>query len=60
MRAAREQWQLEAQVNTTEHQEWRQRFDEQLASNTTEHRAFTQNSQVLLAEIARLWQRMAG
>lgn len=42
MRAAREQWQLEAQANATE------------------HRAFTQNIQVLLAEIARLWQRVAG
>lgn len=42
MRAAREQWQLEAQANATE------------------HRAFTQNVQVLLAEIARLWQRIAG
>ena len=42
MRAAREQWQLEAQANTTE------------------HRAFTQNIQILLAEIARLWQRLAG
>lgn len=41
MRAAREQWQLEAQANATE------------------HRAFTQNIQVLLAEIARLWQRVA-
>ena len=29
-------------------------------ANTTEHRAFTQNIQVLLAEIARLWQRVAG
>jgi hypothetical protein len=42
MRAAREQWQLEAQANTTE------------------HRAFTQNIQILLAEIARLWQRVAS
>jgi Mg2+ and Co2+ transporter CorA len=29
-------------------------------ANSTEHRAFTQNIQVLLAEIARLWQRVAG
>ncbi len=29
-------------------------------ANATEHRAFTQNIQVLLAEIARLWQRVAG
>jgi hypothetical protein len=29
-------------------------------ANTTEHRAFTQNIQTLLAEIARLWQRVAG
>lgn len=41
MRAAREQWQLEAQANSTE------------------HRAFTQNIQILLAEIARLWQRVS-
>jgi uncharacterized phage infection (PIP) family protein YhgE len=47
--------------------ESRQRFNEQLAAmqqdreaNTAEHRAFTQNIQVLLAEIARLWQRVAG
>ncbi|MEA5448528.1 hypothetical protein VB780_08125 [Leptolyngbya sp. CCNP1308] len=29
-------------------------------ANSTEHRAFTQNIQTLLAEIARLWQRLAG
>ncbi|MBD1917261.1 MULTISPECIES: hypothetical protein [Cyanophyceae] len=29
-------------------------------ANATEHRAFTQNIQVLLAEISRLWQRVAG
>lgn len=29
-------------------------------ANATEHRAFTQNIQTLLAEIARLWQRVAG
>jgi hypothetical protein len=38
----------------------RQRFDQTMAANATEHRAFTQNIQVLLAEIARLWQRVAG
>jgi hypothetical protein len=38
----------------------RQRFDESMAANAAEHRAFTQNIQVLLAEIARLWQRVAG
>lgn len=41
MRAACEQWQLETQANSTEHQ------------------AFTQNIQILLAEIARLWQRVS-
>jgi DNA anti-recombination protein RmuC len=47
-------------------QEWRQRFDEQISemveareANQAEHRAFTQNIQTLLAEIARLWQRLA-
>lgn len=40
--------------------EWQQRFDQAQAANATEHRAFTQNVQVLLAEIARLWQRVAG
>jgi len=47
-------------------QEWKQKFDEQIAemrqgreANSTEHRAFTQNIQTLLAEIARLWQRVS-
>lgn len=46
---------------------WRQSLDEQLAemrrdreSNSAEHRAFTQNIQILLAEISRLWQRLAS
>ena len=46
---------------------WRQSLDEQLAemrrdrdSNNTAHRAFTQNIQILLAEISRLWQRLAS
>ena len=46
--------------------EWNDRFDEQLArfdertaANEAEHNAFRQNIQVLLAEIARLWQRLA-
>ena len=38
----------------------RQSFDQMMAANAAEHRAFTQNVQVLLAEIARLWQRVAG
>ncbi len=38
----------------------RQSFDQSMAANAAEHRAFTQNVQVLLAEIARLWQRVAG
>ncbi len=38
----------------------RQRFDQAIAANSEEHQAFTQNIQVLLAEIARLWQRVAG
>lgn len=38
----------------------RQRFDQAISANSEEHRAFTQNIQVLLAEIARLWQRVAG
>jgi len=40
--------------------EWQERFDQAMQANATEHRAFTQNTQVLLAEIARLWQRVAG
>ena len=40
--------------------EWQERFDQAMQANATEHRAFTQNIQVLLAEIARLWQRVAG
>jgi len=40
--------------------EWQERFDQAMQANATEHRAFTQNTQMLLAEIARLWQRVAG
>jgi hypothetical protein len=43
----------EARADRTEAREARE-------ANTAEHRAFTQNIQVLLAEIARLWQRVAG
>ncbi|MBE9160676.1 hypothetical protein IQ265_28205 [Nodosilinea sp. LEGE 06152] len=53
MRAARE-------ANEAEHREWQKRFDQAMQANSTEHRAFTQNIQTLLAEIARLWQRVAG
>lgn len=45
----------------------RQRFDEALARadrdralNESEHRAFRETFQTMLAEIARLWQRVAG
>ena len=38
----------------------RQSFDQMMAANAAEHRAFTQNVQALLAEIARLSQRVAG
>ena len=40
--------------------EWQERFDQAMQANATEHRVFTQNTQMLLAEIARLWQRVAG
>jgi hypothetical protein len=73
-RADRQRAEQRDQANADEHQEWRRRFDQQMAelraareqwqleaqANATEHRAFTQNIQVLLAEIARLWQRIAG
>lgn len=38
----------------------RRRIDEQTAANATEHRAFQQITQTLLAEISRIWQRLAG
>ncbi|MBD2114917.1 MULTISPECIES: hypothetical protein [Cyanophyceae] len=38
----------------------RQRFDQTMAANATEHRAFRETLQNMLAEIARLWQRVAG
>jgi hypothetical protein len=37
----------------------RQRSAEHLAANDTEHRAFQQITQTLLAEISRIWQRLA-
>jgi hypothetical protein len=70
-RSDRRQWQERWEQQQAE---WGQRFDnllqearadrQQMAeareANEAEHRAFTQNSQVLLAEIARLWRRLAG
>jgi chromosome segregation ATPase len=70
-RSDRRQWQERWEQ---QQQEWGQRFDNLLQearadrqqmqeareANEAEHRAFTQNSQVLLAEIARLWRRLAG
>ena len=38
----------------------RQRSDERAAANDTEHRAFQQITQTLLAEISRIWQRLAS
>ncbi|HEY9878157.1 MAG TPA: hypothetical protein V6D29_06855 [Leptolyngbyaceae cyanobacterium] len=38
----------------------RQEWQQQAAANETEHRAFRQNIQILLAEISRIWQRLAG
>jgi hypothetical protein len=50
----------EARVDRAEMRSAREQWQEQTQANATEHRAFTQNIQVLLAEIARLWQRVAG
>lgn len=38
----------------------RQRADRDRALNESEHRAFRETFQTMLAEIARLWQRVAG
>ncbi|PSN18443.1 hypothetical protein C7271_12470 [filamentous cyanobacterium CCP5] len=38
----------------------RQRSEERAAANDTEHRAFQQITQTMLAEISRIWQRIAG
>ncbi|PSN20586.1 hypothetical protein C7271_01515 [filamentous cyanobacterium CCP5] len=60
MREARAAWEAE-------HREWSQRFDEQqariderAAANEAEHNAFRQTIQTLLAEIARLWNRLSA
>ncbi len=50
----------EARADRAEMRAVREQWQEQAQANATEHRAFTQNIQVLLAEIARLWQRVAG
>jgi hypothetical protein len=50
----------EARADRAEMRAAREQWQEQAQANATEHRAFTQNIQVLLAEIARLWQRVAG
>jgi hypothetical protein len=50
----------EARADRAEMRAAREQWEMQVQANTAEHRAFTQNIQVLLAEIARLWQRVAG
>jgi len=57
----------EARADRQEARADRQRIDEALAKadrdralNESEHRAFRETFQTLLAEIARLWQRVAG
>ena len=57
----------EARADRQEARADRQRIDEALsradrdrALNESEHRAFRETFQTMLAEIARLWQRVAG
>lgn len=50
----------EARADRAEMRAAREQWQLEAQANATEHRAFTQNIQVLLAEIARLWQRVAG
>ncbi|MBD2115056.1 MULTISPECIES: hypothetical protein [Cyanophyceae] len=50
----------EARADRAEMRAAREQWQLETQANATEHRAFTQNIQVLLAEIARLWQRVAG
>lgn len=50
----------EARADRAEMRAAREQWEVQAQANAAEHRAFTQNIQVLLAEIARLWQRVAG
>ena len=50
----------DARADRAEMRAAREQWQLEFQANATEHRAFTQNIQVLLAEIARLWQRVAG
>ena len=50
----------EAQADRQQVQAAREQWQLQAQANDTEHRAFRQNIQVLLAEIARLWERLAS
>ena len=62
-RADRQQAQADreqAQADREQAQADREQWQLQAQANETEHRAFRQNIQVLLAEIARLWQRIAS
>jgi len=40
--------------------EWKEQFDQSMQANALEHSSFMRNVEVLLAKIARLWQRLAG
>ena len=52
--------QTDRERNQLQHEAFLAQMDERAAANEAEHNAFRQNIQMLLAEIARLWQRLAG
>ena len=55
-RADRNEARLERERLDADRQRWEQSF----AENRREHQAFRESFQVLLTEIARIWQRLAG
>ena len=55
-RADRNEARLERERLDADQQRWEQSF----AENRREHQAFRESFQVLLTEIARIWQRLAG
>ncbi|NEQ33192.1 MAG: hypothetical protein F6K04_19705 [Leptolyngbya sp. SIO4C5] len=59
-RADRQRMDADRQASQNRYEEIISRMDERAAANEAEHNAFRQNIQVLLAEIARLWQRIAS
>jgi hypothetical protein len=59
-RADRQQMEQNRVASERQHQAFMEQMEQNRSLNESEHRAFRETFQTMLAEIARIWQRLAG